>query len=231
VFAIWSQCFRYRYTCGGFSLHRSRMDDHSKSQNNMLTIESPVLTHTHPHSPTRFPGHVGSGRSRPPRPLRSRPQRQPRPFTAVCTYSALHALLSRFFFFFTSINIFCFQHTHTHPHSPTLTHTRQRIDPVDSRSGKKDHRLRVFTNSGWPQGTHWALRTYLSMAGQAENDKCWWWCGSGASQTRKHCSRWKDQRVTMWRDPVRLEAGDPEHLYGTALRRRKMHSGHLGVSS
>jgi hypothetical protein len=37
------------------------------------------------------------------------PQRRPRPFTAVCTYSALVALFSRFFFFFTSINIFCFQ--------------------------------------------------------------------------------------------------------------------------
>jgi hypothetical protein len=49
--------------------------------------------------------------SRPPRPLRSRPQRRPRPFTAVCTYSALLALLSRFFSFFTSINIFCFQQT------------------------------------------------------------------------------------------------------------------------
>jgi hypothetical protein len=51
-------------------------------------------------------------RSRWSRPLRSRPLR-PRPsasFTAVCTYSALLALLSRFFFFFTSINIFCFQH-------------------------------------------------------------------------------------------------------------------------
>jgi hypothetical protein len=41
-----------------------------------------------------FSGHVGSGRSRP---LRSRPQRRPRPFTALCTYSALIALLSRFF--------------------------------------------------------------------------------------------------------------------------------------
>jgi hypothetical protein len=55
------------------------------------------------------------GRSRPlrsrwSRPWWSRPQRRPRPFTAVCTYSALLALLSRFFSFFTSINIFCFQH-------------------------------------------------------------------------------------------------------------------------
>jgi ribonuclease HI len=44
------------------------------------------------------------------------------------------------------------------------------------------------------------IGTYLAMVGQAEDDKCWW-CGSGASQTRehlfKHCSRWKDQRVTM----------------------------------
>jgi hypothetical protein len=59
-----------------------------------------------------FSGHVGSGRSRP---LRSRTQRWPRPFTAVCTYSAFLALLSRFFFFFTSINIFYFQH-----YSPSL---------------------------------------------------------------------------------------------------------------
>jgi hypothetical protein len=74
--------------------------------------------------------------------------------------------------------------------------------------------------------------TYLSMVGQAENDKCWWWCGSGASQTREHCSRWKDQRVTMWRDIGKAtRSDDPEHRYGTALRRRKMHSGYLGVPS
>jgi hypothetical protein len=60
-------------------------------------------------------------RSRPPRSLRSRPQRRPRPFTAVCTYSALLALLSRFFFFFTSINIFCFQQVMS-PQSPSPTY-------------------------------------------------------------------------------------------------------------
>jgi hypothetical protein len=43
---------------------------------------------------------------------------------------------------------------------------------------------------------------YLAKIGEVANDKCWW-CGSEASQTRehlfKHCSQWKDQRITMWR--------------------------------
>jgi ribonuclease HI len=74
----------------------------------------------------------------------------------------------------------------------------QRADPVASHARKavasRFYQLRMGKARIGP---------YLAMVGQAENDKCWW-CGSGASQTRehlfKHCSRWKDQRVTMWRD-------------------------------
>jgi hypothetical protein len=61
-----------------------------------------------------------------PTPLRSRPQRRPRPFTAVCTYSALLALLSRFFFFFTSINIFCFQQWGS-TYVSTISHSAFRV--------------------------------------------------------------------------------------------------------
>jgi hypothetical protein len=80
----------------------------------------------------------------------------------------------------------------------TTPRLHQRTDPVASRARKavasRFYQFRLGKARIGP---------YLAMVGQAENDKCWW-CGSGASQTREHlfkyCSRWKDQRVTMWRD-------------------------------
>jgi proteasome lid subunit RPN8/RPN11 len=106
-----------------FATHRSRMDDHSKSQNHMLTIESPALTHTHPHSPCwifwpRGQRAVSASAASAVSTSASASALHRR----LYIYSALHACsaFSFFFlFFFTSINTFCFQHTHTHPHSPT----------------------------------------------------------------------------------------------------------------
>jgi ribonuclease HI len=74
----------------------------------------------------------------------------------------------------------------------------QRTDPVASRARKAVASRFYQFRMGKAR-----IGPYLAMVGQAENDKCWW-CGSGASQTREHlfkyCGRWKDQRVTMWRD-------------------------------
>jgi hypothetical protein len=75
---------------------------------------------------------------------------------------------------------------------------RQRTDPVASRAQKtvasRFYQLRMGKARIGP---------YLAMIGEAENDKCWW-CSNGASQTRehlfKHCSQWKEPRITMWRD-------------------------------
>jgi ribonuclease HI len=78
-----------------------------------------------------------------------------------------------------------------------LLKERQRTDPVASSAKKaiasRFYQLRMGKAHTGP---------YLAKIGEAANDKCWW-CGSGASQTRehlfKHCSQWKDQRITMWR--------------------------------
>jgi hypothetical protein len=78
-----------------------------------------------------------------------------------------------------------------------LLQERQRTDPVASSAKKaiasQFYQLRMGKAHTDP---------YLAKIGEAADDKCWW-CGSGASQTRehlfKHCSQWKDQRITMWR--------------------------------
>jgi ribonuclease HI len=78
-----------------------------------------------------------------------------------------------------------------------LLKERQRTDPVASSTKKaiasRFYQLRMGKAHIGP---------YLAKIGEAADDKCWW-CGSGASQTRehlfKHCSQWKDQRITMWR--------------------------------
>jgi hypothetical protein len=78
-----------------------------------------------------------------------------------------------------------------------LLQERQRTDPVASPAKKpiasRFYQLRMGKAHTGP---------YLAKIGEAADDKCWW-CGSGVSQMRehlfKHCSQWKDQRVTMWR--------------------------------
>jgi hypothetical protein len=43
---------------------------------------------------------------------------------------------------------------------------------------------------------------YLKRFGHRDDEKCWW-CGGNVSQTRehlfRHCSRWKDQQMTLWK--------------------------------
>jgi hypothetical protein len=81
-----------------------------------------------------------------------------------------------------------------------LLRERQRADPVASR-------VRKTLASRFYQFRTGKARTgpYLAMVGQAGDDKCWWCSngGSGLSQTQahlfKHCHRWRDQQITMWR--------------------------------
>jgi hypothetical protein len=53
------------------------------------------------------------------------------------------------------------------------------------------------TSSGWVKPP---TEPYLAKSGDAADDKCWWCACETRAHLSKHCSRWKEQRVTVCRE-------------------------------
>jgi hypothetical protein len=79
-------------------------------------------------------------------------------------------------------------------------------------------RLQVSQSCKLTRSCKWSLRMLCPVG-------FWWY--SGPSETHehlfKHCRRWKDQRIIVWREISKPEQGDqleadgPEHLDGAAV--------------